>query len=105
VVYRLTNFSHLFLISSKNKAKQLEELIFRKVFRLHGLLRYIISNRDNRFLSDFWKDLFILAHTELNPNTGYHPQMDGQIESMNKWIEGYMHNYVLGKKRTWIKKD
>ena len=33
----------------------------------------------------------------------YHPQSDGQTEIVNKWIEGYLRNYVAGQQRTWIK--
>jgi hypothetical protein len=35
--------------------------------------------------------------------TIYHPQTDGKTEIMNKWIEGYLRNYVLGQHRAWIK--
>ena len=41
--------------------------------------------------------------TELATNTSYHPQSDGQTEIVNKWIEGYLRNYVAGQQRTWIK--
>jgi hypothetical protein len=46
--------------------------------------------------------LFILVGTELTPNTSYHPQADGQTEIVNKWIEGYLRNYVSGQQRTWV---
>ena len=36
-------------------------------------------------------------------STSYHPQSDGQTEIVNKWIEGYLRNYVVGQQRTWIK--
>jgi hypothetical protein len=103
VVDRLTKFAHFFAISSEYKATQVAELFFREVFRLHGLSRYIVSDRDNRFLSAFWQELFRLVGTELTPSTSYHPQMDGQTEIVNKWIEGYLRNYVSGQQRTWIK--
>ncbi|XP_059068313.1 uncharacterized protein LOC131858861 [Cryptomeria japonica] len=32
--------------------------------------------------------------TDLTPSTSYHPQIDGQTETINKWIEGYLRNYV-----------
>jgi hypothetical protein len=39
----------------------------------------------------------------VNPNTNYHPQTDGQTEIVNKWVEGYLRNYVTGKQRAWVK--
>jgi hypothetical protein len=73
------------------------ELFFREVFRLHGLPRNIISDRDSRFIGTFWRELFRLVGTELTPNTSYHPQTDGQIKIVNKWVEGYLRNYVSGQ--------
>jgi hypothetical protein len=50
VVDRLTKFTHFFVIPSEYKATQVIELFFKEVFRLHGLSRYIVSDRDNRFI-------------------------------------------------------
>jgi hypothetical protein len=78
VVNRLTKFAHFFAISSEYKAIQVAELFFKEIFKLHGLSRYIVSDRDNKFLGAFWQELFRLVGIELTPNTIYHPQMDGQ---------------------------
>jgi hypothetical protein len=37
------------------------------------------------------------------PSTNYHPQTDGKTEIVNKWLEGYLRNYVSGEKKAWIK--
>ena len=39
----------------------------------------------------------------LNPSTSYHPQTDGKTEIVNKWVEGYLINYVAGQHKTWVK--
>jgi len=44
-----------------------------------------------------------LVGTELATSMSYHPQSEGQTEIVNKWIEGYLRNYVAGQQRTWIK--
>ena len=77
-------------------ASQVAELFFREIFRLHGLPKTIVSDRDNRFMWDFWQELFRLVGTKLTPSMSYHPQTDGQTEIVNKWLEGYLHNYVTG---------
>lgn len=61
-----------------------------------------MSDRDSRFLSIFWGELFRLTDTELNHSTSYHPQTDGQTEIVNKWIEGYLRNYVAGHQKAWV---
>jgi hypothetical protein len=97
VVDRLTKFAHFFPIAIDFNAVQVAELFFREVFRLHGLPKTIISDRDNRFMSTFWQELFRLVGMALTPSTSYHPQTDGQIEIVNKWVEGYLRNYVAGQ--------
>jgi hypothetical protein len=96
VVDRLTKFVHFFMIPTDYNAVQVAELFFREIFRLHGFPQSIVSDRDSRFINTFWQELFRLVGTELTSNTSYHPQTDGKTEIVNKWIEGYLRNYVRG---------
>jgi hypothetical protein len=73
VVDKLTKYAHFFVIPSEYNTSQVTYLlIFREVFKLHGLSRNIVSDRDNRFLNTFWQDLFRLSRMELKPSTSYH---------------------------------
>ena len=96
VVDRLTKYAHFFAISAHYTAAQVAELFFREIFRLHSLPKTITSDRDSRFMVGFWQELFRLVGTELTPSTSYHPQMDGQTKIVNKWLKGYLRNYVSG---------
>ena len=91
---RLTKYAHFFPITTTHTAMQVAEVFFREVFRLHGRPQSIVSDRDSRFLSHFWPEVFRLCGTELTPSTSYHPQTDGQTEIVNKWVERYLRNYV-----------
>lgn len=51
----------------------------------------------------FWQDLFRLVSTKLTPSTSYHPQTDGQTGIVNKWLEGYLRNYVTGQLQAWMR--
>ena len=73
------------------------------MFRLHGFPKTIVSDRGNRFMGGFWQELFLLVWTNLTPNTSYQPQTDGQTKIVNKYIEGYLRNYISGQHRAWIK--
>lgn len=103
VVDRFTKFAHFYAISITCIAVQLAELFFREIFILHGLPKRIVSDRESKFMSLFWQELFRLSGTHLTPGTSYHPQTDGQTEVTNKWIEGYLWHYKIGQQQTWIK--
>ena len=60
------------------------EVFFREVFHLHGLPRTIVSDKDNQFMGDFWREFFRMVGIDLTPSTSYHPQTDGQKEIVNK---------------------
>lgn len=49
------------------------QLFFREIYRLHGLLVFIVSDRDSRFISYFWCSLCTLFKTSLNMSFAYHP--------------------------------
>jgi hypothetical protein len=51
----------------------------------------------------FWRELFILVRIELTPSTSYHPNIDGKMEIVNKWVEGYLRNYVSEQHRAWVR--
>ena len=98
VVDRRTKFAHLFVVNTTFTSTQVAELFFKEFFRLHGLPKSIVSDRDNIFLSAFWQELFKMVGKNLTPNTIYHPQTDVQTERVNQWLEGYLRNYVSGEK-------
>jgi hypothetical protein len=103
VVDRLTKFAHFFSIATDYNATQVADLFFREVFRLHGLPKTIVSDRDSRFMSTFCQEIFRLVGTALTPSTNYHPQTDGQTKIVNKWVEGYLRNYVSGQQKAWVR--
>ena len=54
VVDILTRFAHLFSFTSYFSAVQVDDLSFKEIFRLHGLPKRIVSDRDGRLMSAFW---------------------------------------------------
>ena len=55
VVDRLNKFSHLFFVTSSFSFAQVADLFFNEIFKLHGLPKMIVSDRDGKFMSAFWK--------------------------------------------------
>ena len=59
-----------------------------------GIPEKIISDRDPRFISEFWRELHKLSGTKLNVSTSNHPQTDGRSEKTNSTLETIMRCYV-----------
>ncbi|MBW0524738.1 hypothetical protein O181_064453 [Austropuccinia psidii MF-1] len=47
-----------------------------------GVPKIIISDRDPKFTSEFWTNLYDMLGTKLAFSTAYHPQKDGIADRM-----------------------
>ena len=61
----------------------------------------VISDRDVKFTSNFWKSLFAGKLGLINFNTICHPETDGKIERTNQIIEDMLRMYVMKKPTKW----
>jgi hypothetical protein len=92
----------VFVRSHKNvSSKQLANIFIDHVFSKKGLPSVIISDRDPRITSDFWKSLFKSLGSKLNLSTAHHPQTDGQTEITHRTIEQILRAYVSPDHDDW----
>jgi hypothetical protein len=101
VVDKLTKDSHFIPLKTTYKGANVADIFMREVSRLHGIPKTIVSERDPKFTSKFWKGLFKGFGTNLNFNIVYHPESDGQIERVNQVIEDMLRMYVIDKPSKW----
>ncbi|KAG8474747.1 hypothetical protein CXB51_031285 [Gossypium anomalum] len=80
VIDKLTKSAHFIPIRMDYSLDKLAELYISEIVRLHGVPLSIISDRDPRFTSRFWKKLQEALGTKLSFSTAFHPQTDGQSE-------------------------
>lgn len=57
IVDRLIKTVHFIPIRTNNLMHQYVQLYIQKIIRLHGIPMSIVSDRDSRFTSGFWKNL------------------------------------------------
>jgi hypothetical protein len=79
----------------------LARLFFDNVVRLHGIPRYIVSDRDPRFTAKLWNQLWTMLGTKLKMSTAFHPQTDGQTERANRVLEDMLRHYVSANQDDW----
>lgn len=84
--------------------QQLADAYVKEVVRLHGVPRDIVSDRDSRFLSNFWGKLQQAMGTLLKFSTAFHPATDGQTERTIQTLEDMLRACALDFGGTWEEK-
>ncbi|KAF1314684.1 reverse transcriptase, partial [Globisporangium splendens] len=97
-VDRFSKMVHLAPVSDKISAEKTAKVFVDVVFRLHRLPVEIVSDRDTRFTSKFWRALFGLLDTKLSMSTAAHPETDGQTERVNRVLEDVLRSYATSFK-------
>ena len=106
VVDRLTKMRHYIPCTAKEadrgtSAPAMARLFLDYVFRLHGLLETIVSDRVPQFISSFWEYLTTSRSLKRKLSTAYHPHTDGQTERANQDLENYLRRYLSWKQDDW----
>lgn len=101
IVDRLTKLVSFTPLRKDAKATDVASAFRHSWYRHYGLPRAIISDRDKRFLSNFWQALFKALGTELRFSTAFHPQTDGQSERANRTLEEYLRHFIGPRQDDW----
>ncbi|KAA3484635.1 DNA/RNA polymerases superfamily protein [Gossypium australe] len=103
VVDRLTKSAHFIPVRVDYSLDKLANLYISEIVRLHRVPLSIISDRDPRFSSRFWKKLQKALGTKLNFSTAFHPQTDGQSKRLIQVLEDMFRCCVLEFQGSWEK--
>ncbi|KAA3474334.1 DNA/RNA polymerases superfamily protein [Gossypium australe] len=103
MVNRLTKSIHFIPMRVDYSLDKLANLYISEIVRLHGVPLSIISDRDPRFTSRFWKKLQEALGTKLSFSTTFYPQTDGQSERLIQVLEDMHQCCVLEFQGSWEK--
>jgi hypothetical protein len=77
------------------------KLFFHELFYLHGLLKEIICDWDQNFISKFWGTLLKMLSTKLKKSNADQPEIDAQTKRTNHNLEDMLRNFVGHIQETW----
>ena len=100
-VDRLTKMVHLAPCKKTDTAKDVAELFLREVYRHHGMPASMVTDRDPKFTSVFWQEVFSELGTTLAMSSAYHPQTDGNTERVNRVMEDMLRHFVKSDQTNW----
>ncbi|GJW00296.1 reverse transcriptase domain-containing protein [Tanacetum coccineum] len=83
------------VVSSACLGYDADSIVFKEIVCSQGVPVSIISDRDPRFASNFWRSLQKSFGTNLDMSTAYHPQTDGQSERTIQTLEDLLRAYMM----------
>ena len=77
VVEKLTKASHFILIKSTHKTDDITKIFMKDIYKLHGLSKAIVSDRDVKFTSNFLEGVVC--------RYGYKAKLQHCLPSSDRW--------------------
>lgn len=103
VVDRLSKRAHFIPTRKTLKASGAAALFMDHIFRLHGVPRRIVSDKDIRFTAKFWRTVHAQLGTSILFSTTNHPQTDGQSERTIRTLIQYLRAFCKRDVLNWDK--
>ena len=98
---RLSKMTHFVATTEETSAEGLARLFRDNVWKLHGLLESVISDRGPQFAVELTKELNQMLGIITKLSTAFHPQIDGQMEWMNQELEQYLRFFIEHRQKDW----
>ncbi|QRV92243.1 Transposon Ty3-I Gag-Pol polyprotein [Ceratobasidium sp. AG-Ba] len=93
------------IIPSKQtyRAKEVAELMYEYIYKIHGVPKVIVSDRDSLFTLIFWNETNRLMGIQTRMSSAYHPETNGATERANKTIGSMIRQCIKGRQSSWVR--
>nr|GFB51795.1 reverse transcriptase domain-containing protein [Tanacetum cinerariifolium] len=102
VVDRLTKSTIFTPIREIDPTDKLARIYLKEVVTRHEIPVSIISDRDPRFTSNFWRSLQNALGTRLDMSTAYHPETNGQSERTIQTLKDMLRACAIDFGKGWV---
>jgi len=101
VVDLVSKQAHFIPTHTTVTAEGAARLFLHQVWKLHGLPKYVVSDRGPQFVARFTRELYRLLKIKLASSTAWHPQTDRQTEHVNQELDQYLQLFVNERQDDW----
>ena len=102
IVDRFMKMIHLKATMTNISLEGIVKIYRDNIWKLHGVLRKILSDRGPQFISKFMEEFTKALGTKRQLSMAYHPQTDGQTERINQETETFLRHYVNYQQDDWM---
>jgi len=82
--------AHFVTMTKRTSVEGLARLFRDNIWKLHELLKSVISDKRSQFAAELMKELNKILGIEMKLLISFHLQTDGQTERMNQKLEQYL---------------
>jgi hypothetical protein len=100
-VDHFSKMTHFIPCQKSNNASHVADLFFAEIVHLHGVPNTIVAVRDAKFLSHFWRTLWLKLGTKLLFSTICHTQIDGQTVVVNRTLSTILRAILKSNIKLW----
>ncbi|MBW0497523.1 hypothetical protein O181_037238 [Austropuccinia psidii MF-1] len=93
IVYRFRKSMRFLPCHKEDTSMDTALLFWNNIISTCGVSNIIISDRDAKFTSEFWTNLYDMLGTKLEFSTAYKPQTDGLAERMIQTMEDMLRRF------------
>ena len=90
IVNRFTKIIRLRVTTINISSEEIAKIYQDKIWKIHGVLKKILSNRELQFASRFMEEFTKVLETTRQLLIVYHPQTDGQTERINQEVGTFL---------------
>ena len=101
VVDKITKLAHFIPIKETIDSNGTASLYLYNVWKHHGTLDEVISDRGTVSVSKFMRRLCQLLQIQPSPTIAFHPQTDRQIERVNQIVEQFLRMFTTKRQDDW----